>query len=336
MIDLNFGSAVAEVGMNTNIFQENTLKPQRKVAKPAMKIENQFLDFEKNKVQTLTLDQLRNTNLENRGDDRSCPHGIYHFELIQRMLDMCEKHGYHAEVYDLFATNNKDKQTPGVSLYPELEKKYGVRSIKATTLRRVYANVRLTDWDDAETTTNLAVSYTQKGIQVGFGTNVKVCHNQNLLGHGRFVADYTISNHYASGEEYKTDLNGIFGRVDGWLEGAESTVFKERSTIEQMKRREVSTSEMMMIFGMLSAIRVACDSQNKAIRMNDVYPLNQTQINKFVEDSMVMAKNNGHVTVWDLYNIATNLYKPATCEQNMILPQNVNMYNFLHDQCKLC
>lgn len=336
MIDLNFGS-VANTMMNVDIFsQNNEPKPQRAVAKPAMQLENQFLDFEKNKVQTLTLDQLRNTNLENRGDDRSCPHGIYHYELIQRMLDMCEKHGYHAEVYDLFATNNKDKQTPGVSLYPELEKKYGIRSIKATTLRRVYANVRLTDWDDSETTTNLAVSYTQKGIQVGFGTMVKICHNQNMMGYGRFVADYTINNHYANGEEYKTDLDGIFGRVDGWLKGAESAVFRERATIQQMKQRAVNMNEFTMIVGLLNEIRVACDSQNKSIRMNIVYPLNQTQINKFTEDALIQYKKSGNVTVWDLYNIATNLYKPVTCEQNMILPQNLGMYNFLHERCNLC
>ena len=65
----------------------------------------QFLDFEKNKVQPLTLEQLEMTVKENRGDDRSCPHGIYHYAMIEKMLDMCAKHGYDAEVYDLFATN---------------------------------------------------------------------------------------------------------------------------------------------------------------------------------------------------------------------------------------
>ena len=34
---------------------------------------NQFFDFEKQKVQVLTLDQLKRTIKENKGDDRSCP-----------------------------------------------------------------------------------------------------------------------------------------------------------------------------------------------------------------------------------------------------------------------
>ena len=96
--------------------------------------ENQFLDFETNKVQVLTLEQLMRTNRENRGDDRSCPHGIYHYALINQILDMAKENGYDAEVYDLFATNNRDKQTPGVSLYPELEDKYGERAVEAHTI----------------------------------------------------------------------------------------------------------------------------------------------------------------------------------------------------------
>ena len=134
----NFG-AVAQISEQP--------QTQLAVAEP-IKDENQFLDFEQNKVQAITLDQLAMTNKENRGDDRSCPHGIYHFDFIQRLLDMCHEQGYSAEVYDLFATNNRDKQTPGVSLYPELEAKFGVRNIRAHCLRRVYANIRITDFDD--------------------------------------------------------------------------------------------------------------------------------------------------------------------------------------------
>lgn len=289
----------------------------------------QFLDFEKNKVQPLTLEQLEMTVKENRGDDRSCPHGIYHYAMIEKMLDMCAKHGYDAEVYDLFATNNKEKQTPGVSLNPELENKYGIRSVKAHTLRRVYANVRLTNFDDDKLTTNLAISYTQRGIQVGFGSMVKICHNQNFLGKGQFVADYTISNHYANGEEYKTDLQGIFRKVDQWLKDAEHIVINDRETIERMKRSILTPEQIFIIIGALTSLRVMCDSQNKKIRYAGVYPLNQTQISKFTEDLLVEQKDCGQISAWQLYNVATNIYKPNTCDQSNILPQNVEMVNFM-------
>ena len=302
-------------------------KPKREVvvAQPA----TQFLDFEKDKVQTLTLAQLEMTNKENRGDDRSCPHGIYHYVLIEKLLEMCAQHGYNAEVYDLFATNNRDKQTPGVSLYPNLEKKYGTRAVQAHTLRRVFANVRLTNFDDDELTTNLAVSYTQKGIQVGFGSMVKVCRNQNMMGRGQFVADYTISNHYASGNEYKTDLEGIFAKVNGWLTDAEHIVIRDRETIERMKRSILTSEQIFIIIGALTSLRAMCDSTNKSIHYSGVYPLNQTQISKFTEDLLIKQKKCGQITAWQLYNVATNLYKPQTCEQNLILPQNQAMVSFM-------
>lgn len=293
----------------------------------------QFLDFSENKVQVITLDQLKLTNLENRGDNRECPHGIYHFALIQRLLDMCEKAGYDVEVYDLFATNNKEKQTPGVSLYPELEARFGKRSVKATTLRRVFANVRIKNFDDENLTTNLAVSYTQRGIQVGFGTNVKLCHNQNFLGTGRFVADYTISNHYASGENYKADLNGIFDRVGSWLTNAQHVVIEDRETIKKMKETYLTAEQLYVIIGMLTSIRVACDTANKEIRYTGgIYPLNQTQIGKFTEELLVEQKHVGQISAWALYNAATNIYKPTTCEQNLIMPQNMAMYDFMKQQ----
>lgn len=294
--------------------------------------EHEFLNFEDNKVQAITLDQLERTNKENRGDNRECPHGIYHYVLIQQVLEMCEKAGYDAEVYDMFATNNKDKQTPGVSVYPELEATFGKRAVEATTLRRVFANVRLTNFDDADLTMNLAISYTQKGIQVGFGTNVKVCHNQNMLGTGRFVADYSAFNKYSRGEEIKTDLKGIFAKIGTWLTDAEKVYITDKDTIKKMQESVIDAQTMFTILGILHTTRVCCDTSDKSIRYKGVtYPLNQMQLNKFTEGLVKKQQEQKYVTAWDFYNCATDLYKPMTCEQNLILPQNMMMYEFMKE-----
>lgn len=290
--------------------------------------ENQFFDFEKQKVQVLTLDQLKRTIKENRGDDRSCPHGIYHFALIQQVLDMCNEHGYNAEVYDLFATNNRDKQTPGVSLNPELEKKYGERAVEAHTLRRVYANIRLTNFDTEELTTNLAISYTQKGIQVGFGRNVKICHNQCMLGSGRFISDYA-----ARANTPKSTLDGILNTIGGWLTDAEHLVISDDETIERMKNSVLTAEQIFVILGMLMTIRVQTDTYIKEIRNNgNVYPLNQAQLTKFTEALLVEQKKAGRITAWSFYNCATDLYKPSSAETSLILPQNLSMMEFMRQQ----
>lgn len=290
--------------------------------------ENQFFDFEKNRVQQLSLDQLKRTVKENRGDDRSCPHGIYHFALIQQILDMCAEHGYDAEVYDLFATNNRDKQTPGVSLNPEIEAKYGERAVEAHTLRRIYANIRLKDFDTEEVTTNMAVAYTQKGLQIGFGRNVRICHNQCFLGGGRFISDYQCRK-----DTPKTTLQGMLQTVGTWLTNAENITIEDDATIERMKASVLTAEQIYTILGMLMSIRVAHDTAVKSIRYNgEVYPLNQAQLSQFTENLLVKQKEEGRITAWSFYNAATDLYKPQTAETNMIMLQNMSMIKFMRQQ----
>lgn len=290
----------------------------------------QFLDFEKNKVQELTLDQLSRTMRENRGDNNTPMHGIYHFALIQQLLDMCAQHGYDAEVYDLFATNNKDKQTPGVSLNDKLQDRYGVRAVEAHTLRRIYANIRIKNFDDGETTTNIALAYTQKGIQLGIGTNVCACHNQNLMGQGHFISDYTTQYRYAHGDFQKLTLPQMMACVGSWLTNLENIVVTERQTIEQMKRTVISGDDIFKIIGLLMATRVSADTTIKRIKYTgNVYPLNQTQLGKFVEGLLVKQKDEGRITAWSMYNCATDLYKPQTAETNLIMPQNLSFVDFM-------
>lgn len=152
-------------------------------------LKNKFLSFDTAKVQTLTLEQLERTQLEK--DVYGNPlRGIYHFALINEIIKLCNEAQYNVEVYDLFAAQNKERQTPGVVIIPEIEARYGERAVEAHLLRRVFANIRLTDFDDEENTTNLAVAFHQKGIQVGFGNMVKICHNQCLLAPTQYIATY--------------------------------------------------------------------------------------------------------------------------------------------------
>lgn len=182
-------------------------------------------------------------------------------------------------------------------------------------------------------TTNLAISYTQKGIQVGFGSMVKICHNQNMLGEGRFVADYKINNLYAHGDTFKTNLNGIFAQIGTWLTEAEHIFISDRETIERMKNTILTAEQIYVIIGMLTSIRVAKDSSNKEIKYKGgVYPLNQMQICQLTENLLVEQKHKGRISAWDFYNCATELYKPHIVDQGMIMPENISMINFMKEQ----
>ena len=292
--------------------------------------ENQFLDFETSKVQIVTLDQLQRTEKENDVYGKPLK-GMYHFELINRVIDMCESHGYKAEIYDLFAANNRDKNTPGVTRLPEKEAVIGDKAVEAHILRRVYANIRLRDFDkgdgDDAITTNMAVSFHQKGIQMGIGRNVCICHNQTMLSAEQYGATYTEPNT----RSYK--LDELLARADAWLTNLRGIIDTDDERIEQMKAREIQAQEMFTIIGMLTSLRVASETKYKSIRTPyTTIPLNQAQIGRLTEKMMLTYHDKGKVNAWDLYNAATDMYKSTQLDQPMILSQNLAMSNFIQKQ----
>lgn len=289
-----------------------------------------FLDFEKSKVQILTMDQLRETKREKNSKGEPMM-GIYHYALLDKVIEMAQDRHFDVEVYDLFAAHNRDRYCPGVSVYEEDEKLYGEHAVKATTLRRVYANIRLKDFDDDENTTCMAVAFHQRGIQVGFGNNVKICHNQCMLGAGSYAATYSDRGRAGEG----TSIPELLDIVGGWLNNAESRVRADREKLHRMREIEVSKEHLMTIFGLLLSKRVMADAPSGSrIRENGTYPLNNAQINDFAADMLDRAYGRA-ITVYDLYDAATNLYKPLTMDISALLPQNRSMVEFLESEFAL-
>lgn len=292
--------------------------------------ENSFLPFEAVGVQTLTLAQLERTKKENDAYNKPIM-GIYHSDLLGRALDICQQGGYTAEVYDLFAAQNRDRTSPGVSILPELERMYGERAIEAHILRRVYANIRLTDMDDEEHTTNLAIAFHQRGIQVGFGNMVKICHNQCMLGAGQFASTYSDKGK----KNQKFSVEQILDCIKSWIADARRIVVEEREKIRRMKAIIVSPEQVFTVIGMLISLRVACDTSDKRIRINRTYPLNSSQINRYTEKLMQQQFEAGQITAWDLYNCATDLYKANSMDIPTMLPQNLSMAEFIDEHFSL-
>lgn len=294
-------------------------------------LENKFFDFEKAKVQTLSLDQLERTHKEN--DVYGNPlRGIYHFQLLQTFLDTCTEVGYTADVWDLFAAQNKDRNTPGVVRLPQVEAQYGERAVEAHILRRVFANIRLHDFDEDGQTTNLAVAFHQKGIQVGFGNNVIICHNQCMLMPTQYIATY---NEKGTGRGDSVSVAEVIDTVKSWLFDARHIIVTEREKIERMKNIDVTADQMFRLIGLLTAIRVKCDTSHKEIQTRTTYPLNQAQISQFTEAMMLHYHNTQHITAWDLYNAATDLYKATSMDIPALMPQNRAMVRFLDEQFNL-
>lgn len=296
------------------------------VAVPSSVNEDKFFDFEKAKTQAITLEQLSRTHRED--DVYGNPlRGIYHFDLFNKVIDECTELGYNVEVYDMFAAQNRDRQSPGVVRLPQVEAVKGQHAVEAHILRRVYANIRITDFDNDETTTNVAVAFHQKGIQIGFGPNVMICHNQCMLSPELYMSSYSEKGKKGSGMEVAAMLDTL----KSWLVDARHIIETDRERIAKMKETRITAEQMFLLIGLMTATRVKADTSRKSIRENITYPLNQSQITLFTEDMLEAYHDKEFVTAWDMYNSATNLYKANRMDIPALLPQNRAMVNFMMD-----
>ena len=294
------------------------------VAVPSSVNEDKFFDFEKAKTQAITLEQLSRTHRED--DVYGNPlRGIYHFDLFNKVIDECTELGYNVEVYDMFAAQNRDRQSPGVVRLPQVEAVKGQHAVEAHILRRVYANIRITDFDNDETTTNVAVAFHQKGIQIGFGPNVMICHNQCMLSPELYMSSYSEKGKKGSG----MDVAAMLDTLKSWLVDARHIIESDRERIAKMKETRISAEQMFLLIGLMTATRVKADTSRKSIRENITYPLNQSQITLFTEDMLEAYHDKEFVTAWDMYNSATNLYKANRMDIPALLPQNRAMVNFM-------
>lgn len=296
------------------------------VAVPSSINEDKFFDFEKAKTQAITLEQLSRTHRED--DVYGNPlRGIYHFDLFNKVIDECTELGYNVEVYDMFAAQNRDRQSPGVVRLPQVEAVKGQHAVEAHILRRVYANIRITDFDNDETTTNVAVAFHQKGIQIGFGPNVIICHNQCMLSPELYMSSYSEKGKKGSG----MGIAAMLDTLKSWLVDARHIIETDRERIVKMKETRITAEQMFLLIGLMTATRVKADTSRKSIRENITYPLNQSQITLFTEDMLEAYHDKEFVTAWDMYNSATNLYKANRMDIPALLPQNRAMVNFMRD-----
>ena len=258
-----------------------------------MERQQQF-DFQKNGIEVMNFETLQRTYKEN--DIYNNPvQGIYHYQVIRCMMDICEKYNLDYEVEEIFAAQNRNKTQPGVSILPQVEQTHGEKAVEAHILRRIFATIRIRDWETDELTTTLVVAYHQDGIQAAIGPCVKICHNQCILSPQRSISNYG---------KKKVTTDELFETVDGWLANFEVNMNEDIARIQRLKRRIIPMEEIYLYIGLLIALRVSHDSSDRNLSSTvETYPLNQSQISIFTEEVLKLAMSKGQITAWDLYNV---------------------------------
>ena len=326
---------------------ENVETPATVTVEAPATVDNEhFLDWNTNKVQDITMEQLSQTSRE-LGGNGAPNNGILHYVFIRQILDMCAQHHFKAEIKDLFACKQGSSQWPGVSVVDNIAKRINEpellqqRNIHATIVRRVFCNIALTDFNQSNEYTNaLTISYSQRGIQAAVGQHVYACHNMTILGADQTISTFNDGSYNSNGKyvRNKFTYEDVLAKIDEWLSHMDAIAHDGYEKIEKMKRTVIPANVMYGLFGLLSAYRVQCDTMNKEIKIKETYPLNNYQLNTFIETCLIKAKHNayadpnhnGFITAWDFYNAATDTQKAKQMDSVQIIPQNVAMLDFMN------
>ena len=289
------------------------------------------LNFAETPVQVLTLEELEKSYHENLPTGQPVG-GIYHFELIGKVLETFEKRGLTPVVQEIFAAANRDSKRPGVTLLPQLEAQYGERAIEAHLLRRVYANIEIRCDETDSMVTCLAVAYHQKGIQLGIGPMVRVCHNQTILG-----AQDVVSNYSCYGGQSKKDkltVEDVLAKAQQWADDYEPYQKIRQERMAQMKSAEFDHQDMYRLIGILVEKRIMHDTQNDVLHQNVPYPLNSGQINETAENLMALISQNKPISYWDAYQELNTVLKPDRMDIPQVLPQSLALFECLKEMVK--
>ena len=283
-------------------------------------------DFNQVPVQVISLDDLKASYHETDMNRRSThPVGVFHDELLDRINIICDKHNVEHEMKEIFVGQNKEKKFPGVAIADALTEQYGVGSVESHSFRRVFTTFQLNKLSDEETTTGLVVAYHQDGLQIAIGPNVRICHNQCILSPARMITTY--------GDNKIKDVNKVLDIVDDWLYNFGEHRAFDLNIISKMKEIECNYNNVMELIGRLNVMRVCHDSKLTSLRerAKGDYPLNQGQISVFAEAYVkeCITRQTTNMTLWDIYNISTNLYKPMQTDLPNIVPQNLAWTDFL-------
>ena len=287
------------------------------------------LNFAEQAVQVLTLEELERSYHENlpTGDPVG---GIYHFALIQQVLEIFEKRGLKPVVQEIFAAANRDSKRPGVTLLPQLEEKFGERSIEAHLLRRVYANVEIRSDETDDIVTCLAVAYHQKGIQLGIGPMVKVCHNQTILGAQDVVSNYTCYGGQSRKDRYTLEM--VMDRAQQWADDYEPYQKIRAERVSALRSALMDREGMLRLIGLLVEKRILHDTNNDVLRISQPYPLNSSQINETSEQLIALMRHDEPISYWDAYQQLNTVLKPSRMDIPQVLPQSLALFETMYEQ----
>lgn len=265
------------------------------------------MDFSQEKTQLITLEELRASRNELRVTKKPM-NGITHIEAIDKTLGLIADAGLNAELSHIYVSDNNDSRRPGIMISPEIEDIVGAGQVQAILFNRVLARINIFDGEDDESNGSMAISFHQRGIDLAYGQNVKICSNMSILS-GTFVRSYGSD---------KVPLEKMFELTSHWVQNHLENRKNDLEIMNKMKETRMDYNHFAFIAGML---RLAATRKEKF--NEDIAPFNKSQLSHYeYEYCKKYFENPSDVdNLWKVYNLATQIHHPGSGSATTELPQ---------------
>lgn len=264
--------------------------------------------FEKEKVLPISLEVLEQTQTLLEYDGRLPQNQpVKHYEFIHNIQDILSKN-YMIEQEPIFVTNAAAKRIP--ILDPE---KVGTPASWLFQRLVTRINIQGDQFSDAESNANIAIGFTDKGIQVAFGQNVRICSNQCIFG-GRYMSTYGPQ---------RMPFEKMLEVIKEYSHTLPEIREHDLQMLRAMKAVQVNDVQVKELIGDLHLRAV------KQAYFNDptnIAPMNVGHVSAFSKHVgqrlpglySGLGENAAVTTLYDLYNDGTQIFKPERSEMTTL------------------
>ena len=276
--------------------------------------------FLKEKVEILTLDELKRTvNAKDMGyTSRTRP--VSHFQFIEDLSRILTEAGHTFELDHIYCA-----KSAGTKLIPKIEDELGVKQVlEAFLLDKVTGKfiMKHLSTSNTELSACIAFSYHDKGLDLAFGSHVWDCTNMSIFGEN-------VMHTYGS----KKDVNypRMLEVFSDWCNNLEAMHRRDLAIIESMKRMTVTGMEMLRFIGKLMVRAVEAN-----MGMKVVAPLNVTQVGEVTRGIINLKGEKFYdgpdCTLWEFYNFMTFVIKGNRSDITTLITDNVAIGNMMVEE----
>lgn len=233
---------------------------------------------------------------------------IEHFEVLEHIGGLLSKYNLDFEFKPISASKG--------TMIERVEEQYGKNALEAAYLTKVFANIHINNWKSNGISNEIRMNYNEKGMELSFGKVVLVCSNGMTAFRGDVINTY--------GKD-KVSHEQAMELLKSWIITAEEKNKMYDDLIQGMRNQPVIKDVLTELIGDLEILAV-----KQAYCKGDTAPFNIGQVSSFTRALMDQAEDVKPIeTVWDMYNVGTNLFKPNVMQMENIIESNLALTEFI-------